>query len=43
MDFNEMHFSDMDFKIKIKIDLKVMDVMKKTIMDSKEMNFQKKF
>ena len=29
MDFNEMHFKDMDFKIKIKLDFKVMDIMKK--------------
>ena len=31
MDFNEMHFKDMDFKNKIQIDFKVMDIKKKTL------------
>ena len=28
MNFNEMHFKDMDFKNKIQIDFKVMDIKK---------------
>ena len=31
MNFNEMHFKDMDFKNKIQIDFKVMDIKKKTL------------